>query len=170
MDWRQKYRPYILAGTLAFVMTMFIAPEFMEGPSMKPVLEDGQGTIITKEAYSAKRGLPELGQIVCLEKVYSQDFTEDNIIGRVVALPGDTLTVKDGKIYRNGKEELGDATPEMEGQTIEISEHDFYLMNDNNDPTLDSRNPKMGPVSLKEIRGNVKWSIWPLSTFGKVEK
>ena len=168
MDWRQKYRPYILAATLAFVMTMFIAPEFMEGNSMSPVLEDGQGTIIKKEAYSAKRGEPELGQIVCLEKVYSEDFTEDNIIGRVVALPGDELTVKDEVIYRNG-EELGKATG-MEDQVIKIDKDDFYLMNDNDDPTIDSRNPKMGPVPMKEIRGDVKWNIWPLSEFGKVEK
>lgn len=167
MDWRVKYRPYIFAAMLAFVMTMFIAPEFMEGNSMSPALDDGQGTIITKEAYSANRGEPELGQVVVLEKVYSQNFTEDNIIGRVVALPGDTLVVKEGKIYRNDKE-IGNAG-NMEDQTIEISEDDFFLMNDNDDPTLDSRNPKMGPVSMKEIRGDVKFIIWPVSEIGKVK-
>jgi signal peptidase I len=168
MDWRQKYRPYILAGTLAFVMTMFIAPEMMEGPSMKPVLNNGDTTVITKEAYSAKRGEPELGQVVVLEKVYSRCVADDNVIGRVVALPGDELTVKDGQIYRKG-EVIAEAPEYMENQTIKISKDDVYILNDNNDPTLDSRSPEMGPVPMKEIRGDVKLKIWPLSEFGKVK-
>ena len=168
MDWRQKYRPYIVAGTLAFVMTMFIAPECMEGPSMKPTLDDGQPTVITKEAYSANRGEPELGQVVVLEKVYSRCVAEDNVIGRVAALPGDKLTVKDGQIYRKG-EVIATAPEYMENQTIKISKDDVYILNDNNDPTLDSRSPEMGPVPMKEIRGDVKLKIWPLSDFGKVK-
>lgn len=94
MDWRVKYRPYIAAGCLAFIMTMFIAPEFMEGNSMAPTLDDGQGTIITKQSYSANRGAPELGEVVVLEKIYSRAISEDNVIGRVAALPGETLKVK----------------------------------------------------------------------------
>ena len=168
MDWRQKYRPYILAGTLAFVMTMFIAPEMMEGPSMKPVLNNGDTTVITKEAYSAKRGEPELGQVVVLEKVYSRCVADDNVIGRVAALPGDELTVKDGQIYRKG-EVIAEAPEYMENQTIKISKDDVYILNDNNDPTLDSRSPEMGPVPMKEIRGDVKLKIWPISEFGKVK-
>lgn len=168
MDWRKKYRPYIVAATLAFVMTMFIAPEFMEGNSMSPALDDGQGTIITKQSYSANRGEPGLGEVVVLEKLYSQEFTEDNIIGRVAALPGDVLTVKDGQIYRKG--EVIAAAPEgMENQEIKISKDDVYILNDNDDPNLDSRNPKMGPVDMKEIRGDVKLIFWPFSDFGKVK-
>ena len=168
MDWRQKYRPYILAATLAFVMTMFVAPEVMEGTSMRPALDDGQTTVIKKESYSANRGEPELGQVVVLEKVYSRCVAEDNVIGRVAALPGDKLTVKDGQIYRKG-EVIATAPEYMENQTIEISEDDVYILTDNDDPSLDSRNPEMGPVPMKEIRGDVWLSIWPLSEFGKVK-
>lgn len=168
MDWRQKNRPYILAATLAFVMFMFVAPEFMEGNSMKPALEDGQGTVITKESYSAKRGEPELGQVVVLEKIYSRCVAEDNVIGRVAALPGDKLIVKDGFIYRKG-EVIATAPEYMENQTIKISKDDVYIINDNDDPTLDSRSPEMGPVPMKEIRGDVWFSFWPLSEFGKVK-
>ena len=168
MDWRQKYRPYIFAATLAFVLTMFVAPECMEGNSMKPTLIDGQATVIKKEAYSANRGEPELGQVVVLEKVYSRCVAEDNVIGRVAALPGDELTVKDGQIYREG-EVIATAPEYMENQTIEISEDDVYILNDNDDPTLDSRNPEMGPVPMKEIRGDVMLKVWPLSDFGRVK-
>jgi len=168
MDWRKKYRPYIIAGTLAFIMTMFIAPEFMEGNYMSPTLDDGQGTIITKQTYSANRGEPELGQVVVLEKLYSQEFTEDNIIGRVAALPGDEVKVKDGQIYRNG-EVIAAAPEKMKDQTIKIKKNYIYLLNDNDAPKMDSRNPKMGPVPMEEIRGDVKLVFWPFSEFGKVK-
>lgn len=168
MDWRKKYRPYILAGTLAFVMTMFFAPEFMEGPSMSPALDDGQGTVITKETYSANRGEPELGEMVVLEKLYSQNFTEDNIISRIAGLPGDEIVVKDGQIYRDG-EVIAAAPKDAENQTIKIKKNYVYLLNDNDDPSLDSRNPEMGPVSMDEIRGDVKLIFWPFSDFGKVK-
>lgn len=167
MDWRSKYRPYIAAGCLAFIMTMFIAPEVMEGSSMSPTLKDGQVTIITKESYSAKRGVPELGQVVVLEKIYSRAISDDNVIGRVVALPGDKLKVKNGVIYRKG-EAIADAPEGMEDQTIKISKDDVYILTDNDDPTMDSRNSNLGPVDMKEIRGNVKLIIWPLSDIGMV--
>lgn len=168
MDWRVKYRPYIAAGCLAFIMTMFIAPEFMEGNSMAPTLDDGQGTIITKQSYSANRGAPELGEVVVLEKIYSRAISEDNVIGRVAALPGETLKVKDGKIYRRG-EVIADAPKGMKDQKIKISEDDVYLLTDNDDPAMDSRNPDLGPVDMKEIRGKVFLKIWPLSDFGRVK-
>ena len=73
MDWRQKYRPYIAAACLAFIFTMFFAPEMNEGSFMEPTLKDGQGTFMMKESYSAKRGVPDIGTVVCLEKLYCQE-------------------------------------------------------------------------------------------------
>ena len=48
VSWRRKYRPYIVAGVLAFVLTMFVAPEINEGTAMEPTIKDGQVLIITK--------------------------------------------------------------------------------------------------------------------------
>ena len=168
MDWRKKYRPYIAAGCLAFIMTMFIAPECMEGNSMAPTLDDGQVTVITKQSYSANRGEPELGEVVVLEKIYSRSISEDNVIGRVVALPGDTLKVKNEKLYREG-EVIAEAKG-MKNQKIKISKGYVYILTDNDDPTMDSRNPDLGPVDMKEIRGKVVLKIWPLSDFGRINK
>ena len=57
-----RNRPYIYAIVLAIVMTMFIAPEMIEGDSMSPAVKDGQMIIVTKQSYSAKRGKPDLGR------------------------------------------------------------------------------------------------------------
>ena len=57
----------------------------------------------------------------------------------------------------------------MKDQKIKISEDHVYILSDNEDPTMDSRNPDLGPVIMKEIKGDVKVKIWPLSEFGMVK-
>lgn len=167
MDWRVKYRPYIVAATLGFALTMFVAPEVNEGNFMKPTLDNGQVTVVVKKSYSENRGLPEPGTVVCMEKVYSRATSEDNLIGRVVGLPGDTIKIKDGKIYRNG-EEIADAGMAEEGK-FELKENQGYLLSDNSKSDIDSRNSDLGVIDIKEIKGDVKLKVWPLSDFGLVK-
>lgn len=171
-SWRRRYRPYIVAGVLAFVLTMFVAPEINEGDAMEPSLKDGQLLVITKTSYSAKRGQPELGQVVILEKTLAPEVSKDNIIGRVVGLPGDTIEIKDGKVYRNGKVYVTEnGVSGAPGKLkITLSEDDVFLLSDNREASAvtDSRNEKLGPVNMREIKGNVKWVIWPISHLGGV--
>ena len=137
-SWRRRYRPYIVAGVLAFVLTMLVAPEVNEGTAMEPTLKDGQVLVITKTSYSAKRGQPDLGQVVILEKTLAPDVSEDNIIGRVAGLPGDTIEIKNGKVYRNGKEfvtENGIAGAEG-SLKVTVSKDDVFLLSDNRKSNL----------------------------------
>lgn len=170
VSWRRRYRPYIVAAALAFVLTMLVAPEVNEGNAMEPTLKDGQVLVITKDSYSAKRGEPELGQVVILEKTLAPDISEDNIIGRVAGLPGDTIEIKNGKVYRNGKEYITEeGISGAEGNLkVKIGKDDVFLLSDNRDSTIDSRNKKLGTVNMREIKGNVKFVIWPLSDIGGV--
>lgn len=167
MDWRRKYRPYIAAACLAFIFTMFFAPEMNEGSYMDPTLKDGQAAFMIKQSYSAKRDQPKIGTVVCLEKIYSRATSDDNIIGRVQGLPGDTIQIKAGKIYRNG-EVIADAGMAKE-QTIKLEKNDVYILSESSESDVDSRNPKLGVVDMREIKGNLKLIVWPLSDFGLVK-
>lgn len=172
VSWRRKYRPYIVAGVLAFVLTMLVAPEINEGTAMEPTIKDGQVLIITKTSYSAKRGKPDLGQVVILDKTLAPEVYEDNIISRVVGLPGDTIEIKDGKVYRNGKEYVTDSGIAGAGGSLKVtvSEDDVFLLSDNRSRAdMDSRNKKLGTVNMRKIKGNVKVSIWPFSSFGGID-
>lgn len=169
INWRRRYRPYIVAAVLAFVMTMLVAPEVNEGSDMEPALKDGQVLVVMKTSYSAKRGEPELGQVVVLEKTYAKEVSEDNIISRVVGLPGDTIEIKEGKVYRNGKEyEQQRNTDAGADMKVTVSEDDVFLLSDNPKAAADSRNPKLGTVDMREIKGNAKFVIWPVSDIGGV--
>lgn len=170
-SWRRRYRPYIAAAVLAFVLTMLVAPEVNEGKGMEPTLKDGQVLVVTKKSYSAKRGAPELGQIVVLEKKLAPEVYKDNIIGRVAGLPGDSIEIKNGKVYRNGKEYITEGgISGAEGHlSVKVSKDDVFLLADNRNSTVDSRNKKLGTVDMREIKGNVEFVIWPLSDFGGVQ-
>ena len=102
---RKKWRPYRIAIVLAIIVFILLAPEVQTGHSMDPTISDGQVLVVTKSRYSAKRKAPEHDKLVILEKTLSLDAgADDNIIARVIAVPGDTVEVKNGKVLVNEKE------------------------------------------------------------------
>lgn len=168
-NWRYRNRPYIVAFVLAFVMTMLVAPEMMEGDSMEPVISDGQAVCVVKESYSAKRGEPDINEVIVMEKVYSEEYADDNIIARVVGLPGDTIEIKDGSLYRNGKLHEVNGSSECPGEySVTLDKDSVFILADNRTAkdTADSRT--IGPVPMREIKGDAKIIIWPLSDIGRI--
>lgn len=167
-SYKSRYRPYLYAMAAAFVTTMLVAPEVVDGDSMTPTLMDGQVIVMTKEDYSEKRDIPDLNEIVVLEKNYTKEFRDqsntknDNAILRVAGLPGKTISSDDL---------LGDYPG-----PVKLSENQVWLVCDhlpenmkNEDLAgayLDSRT--MGPVDMKEIRGKARWIVWPLSDIGGI--
>jgi len=170
-SWKQKNRPYIYAVALALILTMFVAPEIQEGYSMSPTIDNGNLVVITKERYSVKRGIPEIGTIVVLQKDAATDISEDNLIARVVGLPGETIAIKDGQLFRDGKAYTvkgaqGDIGKDME---VTLDSEEVFLLCDNRDLLIDSRSDKLGPIDMKVIRGNARFILWPFSEFGGIK-
>lgn len=169
-SWKLRNRPYIYAAVLALILTMFVAPEINEGNSMSPTISDGNLVLMTKEHYSAKRGIPDIGTVVVLRKDAATELSEDNLIARVVGLPGETVAVISGELYRNGKiydvkGAKGNLGDDME---VELGGEEVFLLCDNRDERLDSRSPKLGPVDMELIRGNARLVLWPISEFGGI--
>ena len=168
-NYKVKYRPYLIAMALAFVLTMIVAPERMEEDSMSPTIEEGQVVALMKMDYSEKRGAPERDQIVVLDKLVTEEWREqagyrnDNLIGRVAGLPGETIS--DGEM-------LGDYPG-----PVTLTGNQIWLLQDSwpfdgeegdyNGPYLDSRT--MGPVELTDIRGRARWIVWPLTEIGGIK-
>jgi len=170
-SWKTKNRPYIYAAALALILTMFVAPEIQEGSSMSPTIENGYLVVITKEHYSVKRGIPEIGTVVILQKDKATEISQDNLIARVVGLPGETIAIIDGQLLRDGEVYLvkgaqGDLGNDME---VTLGEEEVFLLCDNRDLRMDSRSTKLGPVDMEAIRGNARFILWPLSEIGGIK-
>lgn len=169
---RRRRSPYMTAAALAIVLFLVLAPEINEGNAMDPTIKDGQLLVTSKLThYSAKRGAPDRDRLVIVDKVLSKKISSDNIIARVAAVPGDHVVIRDGSVYVNDEEYVAPGGIRgAEGDLdIKLTGQEVFLLCDNREEVLDSRDPKLGPVDMRKIKGNVLLRIWPLSAFGKVK-
>ena len=102
------------------------------------------------------------------------EFGKTSYIKRVIALPGEHIQIKDGKVYINGKELQedyllkGTKTNSEGGQFIDliVPEGSVFVMGDNRGNSGDSR--MFGCVPYEKIEGKVVLRFWPLKVFGTV--
>ncbi|MGH2890553.1 MAG: signal peptidase I [Solirubrobacteraceae bacterium] len=93
-------------------------------------------------------------------------------VKRVVGLPGDRLSIRDGHVYRDGVREPDAYTIPCRGgggecsfpQTITVPRGDYYMMGDNRSDSLDSR--FWGPVPRSWLIGEAFLTYWPPSRIG----
>jgi signal peptidase I len=92
-------------------------------------------------------------------------------VKRVVGLPGDRLSIRDGHVFRDGKAEKDSYTIPCDGsgecnfpQTITIPRGDYYMMGDNRPDSLDSR--FWGPVPKAWLIGKAFLTYWPPDRIG----
>ena len=94
---------FALAIIFAFIITQFIKPTLVRGDSMYSTLEEGDYLIINRMSY--KFGEPKRGDIIVFESDLQQDDgTNKDLVKRVIGVSGDTVKIKDSKVYVNGKE------------------------------------------------------------------
>ncbi len=133
----------------------------VHGESMAATVSNGDRLFVDKLTYQWKD--PERFDIVVLSK-----DNEVNLIKRVIGLPGETVEIREGKIYINGIElvehyGLDPINPYAEPVEMQLGEEEFFVLGDNRLISLDSRYPEVGAVRKDEIIGEAFLRIYPLS-------
>ena len=102
------------------------------------------------------------------------EIGKESYIKRVIALPGDHVEIKDGKVYINGDELdepylTDDVITEPTGVLTDfvVPENTIFAMGDNREGSKDCR--AFGCIPLERIESKVVIRFWPLNKFGKVE-
>ena len=103
------------------------------------------------------------------------ELGKTSYIKRVIALPGEHIQIKDGKVYINGEEFKEDylsedvVTQAEGGQFIDliVPEGTAFVMGDNRGHSADSR--RFGCVPYDKIEGKVVLRFWPLNVFGTIK-
>jgi signal peptidase I len=97
--------------------------------------------------------------------------SSQTFIKRVVGLPGDRISIRNGHVIRNGKREADSYIVKCDGgeacsfpQTITVPRGDYYMMGDNRPDSEDSR--FWGPVPRKWIIGKAFLTYWPPDRIG----
>ena len=179
MDSKQEKKNGMLhaaLGWLAFIAVFLILVILIlhvlgqqiqvSGYSMYPTLQEGDSLILDRISY--RIGRPERGDIIVFPSRYQEGV---RYIKRVIALPGETVQIINGKIYVNGQvqeepdQELIDQ-PGLAARQIQLAEDEYFVLGDNRSDSSDSREPGVGHVKRSEIEGKVWLRIWPLKRIG----
>ena len=160
-------RDLFLALGLAMVIIIFLyQPVKVEGTSMAPLLSDQERIFINKFVY---RFEPiQRGDVVVFW--YPLDHSK-SFIKRVVGLPGETVQIRQGAVYVDGKivpepyvppqyEDPSDFGPKL------VPPDSYFVMGDHRISSNDSR--VFGAVASRYIYGRAVFAYWPVDHFGSL--
>ena len=154
----------ILAIVIFFALQATVQSFVVVGNSMEPSLQAGQRLLINKVIYAFHE--PEKGDIIVF---HPPDNQQADYIKRIIALPGDTIEVKQEAIYVNGSKLYEPYIKEPPKYTIreeKIPESKYFVLGDNRNNSNDSHN---GWVATRQkIIGKAWLSIWPPNKWGLV--
>ena len=151
--------PYaIIILVVVLIRTFLVTPVVVNGTSMTNTLQNGDTMILNK--IGMKFNDIKRFQIVVIKTDKSY------LIKRVIGLPGEVISYKDGKLYIN--EKVVD-DPYYKNNTedfdpVKVSNDYYFVMGDNRNDSMDSR--IIGPVKKSDIMGTTKLIIFPLSNIG----
>ena len=153
------------------VLAMFFARFFCDqtkvvGNSMNQCLLSEDTVLINSLAY--KLHSPERYDVIVFEK---KNKNGENVtyIKRIVALPGETVQISNGKIYVNDrilsvdhlKEQI--VNPGLAKELIKLDYNEYFVLGDNVNSSEDSRSNTVSKIKLDEIKGKVWMVAWPFA-------
>lgn len=157
--------PYVVILVIVLVIRSFIfTPIKVNGESMVPTLDGGELMILTKY----NKNDIERDDIVVVTIEDSEGYKED-LIKRVIALPGEKVSCEDGIIYINDRkieEKYGVGTTN-DFEAVTLGKDEYFVLGDNREISLDSS--EFGPINKKQIKGKTSFVIYPFSKWGNVE-
>ncbi len=189
---RKWIREIIETALLALLVFLAVRASLqnylVEGYSMFPTLDHGQHVLVNKLGYAEINmdrltdfipfvdaedgdvrevfGGPGRGDIIVFE---SSAGSGNDLIKRVVGLPGERVSIVQGAVYINGRllhepyitEAWNDTRPD-----IVVPERHYYVLGDNRNSSQDSRSGRVGLVPRERIVGKALLRYWPLGSFG----
>ena len=170
--WGETFQILVLALALAFFIRTFVAePRYIPSESMLPTLEIGDRLIVEKLSYYSHP--PQRGDVIVFApppQLQEQGYLEDQaFIKRAIGLPGDTVTVANGRVSIDGREltEAYIAEPPNYGMSpMVVPPGQLFVMGDNRNNSNDSH--VWGFLPQRNIVGHACFRFWPLERFGGV--
>lgn len=164
----------LVAVVTVFIVRHFlIQPFLVSGASMEPNFSSGDYLLIDEVSYRFRE--PQRGEVV----VFRFPGDESNYyIKRIIGLPGEQLTIKDGKIFVFNKEYpeglileenyLPSLTKISGKEEIVLNDNEYFVLGDNRYYSFDSRS--WGTLQGTEIIGLVRLRLWPFNKVIAIEK
>ncbi|HET9730080.1 MAG TPA: signal peptidase I [Acidimicrobiia bacterium] len=160
----------VSAFAIALLIKTFLFQAFyIPSPSMDPTLKVHDRVLVNKLSYHLHD--VHRGDIIVFKRHKGMDPANKDLVKRVIGLPYETVSLKDGYVYIDGKklpepylssQSLGQSFPESGLKfPVKVPAHSYFMMGDNRTNSSDSRT--WGFVPEKDIVGRVFIRIWPLT-------
>jgi signal peptidase I len=155
----------VIAVVFFVILNATIGTFRVYGTSMLPNIEPGDCLVVNKLTYSFKE--PDRGEIVIL---HSPRKTDTDLIKRIIALPGDTIEIKNGNVFVNGTaldEPYINNTPDYKYPLQSVPEGNYFVLGDNRSVSADSH---LGWYLPREnIIGKAWVRYWPLQKWDVIK-
>lgn len=149
--------PIVFAIAIYALLHVTIGSFKVYGISMLPTVQPGEYILVSKVSYSFQQ--PQRGDIIVLQ---SPREGNTDLIKRVIALPRDTLEIKDRNVIVNGKplsEPYIAEPPNYELPQMQIPDDQYFVLGDNRNHSSDSHIGWTAP--RQNIVGKAWITYWP---------
>nr|WP_147058365.1 signal peptidase I [Sporosarcina luteola] len=155
-----------VACVLVFVIRHFLfSPVIVSGQSMEPTFESENRVVISK--------IHKLDHFDLI--VFHAPGSKEDYIKRVIGLPGDTVVMKDDKLFINGKEYKEEYLEANKDQIfkdekltqdfeVTVPEGQLFVLGDNRRNSTDSR--IIGCIDQESVVGKVGFRFYPFNSIG----
>jgi signal peptidase I len=160
---------------IATLLRTFVVQQFyIAGPSMETTLYGNDRVLVNKLAYRFRE--PSRGDVIVFDRVTTNGDTvqHDDLIKRVIGLPGERLEVRDCVVFVDGvaidepwlSADMTDTTYDpgtrcgtANVEPVTLGDDEVFLIGDNRPMSFDSR--MFGPIDVDLIVGRALVVIWP---------
>lgn len=163
---------FLAAIVFAILIVTFVGQKSeVTGSSMNDTLYNGEQVIVDKLSYRFHS--PQRYDIVVFP-----ESNKSNYVKRIIGLPGETISIREGYIYINdklltddsyGKEGISSQNYGRLKQPVTLKDDEYFVLGDNRNNSQDSRSEAVGNVTKDRLIGKVTFRFWPFKAIGKVE-
>lgn len=141
-------------------MNLFVPRYVVEGSSMQPSFADGDWIITSTIPYLLDD--PQRGDVVVLASPDPLGLASEDLLKRVIGLPGETVAIHDGLVWVDGvplDEPYVSAMPGYVYEGYTLGPDEYFVLGDNRNHSRDSH--LFGPVPREDILTRVLVTYWP---------
>ena len=158
----------VIAVLIAMTIKTFIVDNrIIPSASMYPTIHIGDMVLVNKMAYYWQT--PKHGDIVVFKP--PAEVGTDDLIKRVIGVPGDVVEVKDKQVWINGQplaENYLNEKPDYNFGPVTVPADSLFVLGDNRNQSFDGHRWQEPFFPAKSVKGKAFFRYWPLNRLGSL--